>query len=136
MKVFAGKYSWDGKKHSNEDPIAWFPGVYNLKIFDVADEKKGIRHLKPYICIYSKTGEGYSISAHPEKFAKHICNDFSLQMEKVLWAEEVLENSGEYEVIVFTQSGRLGSNLFYRIEKRKPMAGEKKIIEKQLADLQ
>lgn len=136
MKVFAGRYSWDGKKHNNADPIAWFPGSYNLKIFDVDRGKRGVQHLKPYLCIYSKTGEGLSISENPEKFAKHICSEFSLEMDKVLWAEELQDNSGEFEVIVFTQSGRLGSTYFYRIDKRKPMAGEKKIIEKELADLQ
>jgi hypothetical protein len=56
-------------------------------------------------------------------------------MDKVLWAEELTENSGEYEVVVFTRSGRLGDTDFYRIAKRRPMSGEKKIIEKELAAL-
>lgn len=135
MKLFAGRYSWDGKKHDDEEPIAWFPGAYNLKIFNVDGEHGGIKHLKPYLCIYSRTGEGVSISSNPEKFAKHICSEFSLKMDKVLWAEELQENSGEYEVVVFTRSGRLGNKDFYRIDKRKPMSGEKKIIEKELAGL-
>ena len=43
MKIFNGKYSWDGKKHDNQEPIAWFPGAYNLKIVDLAGyrEKQG-----------------------------------------------------------------------------------------------
>jgi hypothetical protein len=135
MKVFSGRYSWDGKKHDNQDPIAWFPGSYNLKIFNVSNGEKAVKHLKPYICIYSKTGEGHSISANPEKFAKHICTDFSLEMEKVLWAEELFNDSGQFEVVVFKQTGRLGHDYFYRVEKRRPMAGEKRMIEKQLADL-
>ncbi|WP_136807818.1 hypothetical protein [Desulfosediminicola flagellatus] len=135
MKVFAGRYSWDGKKHDNQEPIAWFPGTYNLKIFNISSSNTSVKHLKPYICIYSKTGEGVSISSNPEKFAKHICSDFSIDFEKVLWAEEVIDNSGEFEVIVFSESGRLGENYFYRTEKRRPLVGEKKLIEKELADL-
>lgn len=136
MKVFAGKYSWDGKKHDNKDPIAWFPGSYNLKIFNLAGGRSGVRHLKPFLCVYSKTGEGMSISANPEKFAKHVCDDFALEdLERVLWAEELENNTGEFEVVVFTRSGKLGDTYFYRIEKRKPLAGEKKVIEKELADL-
>ncbi len=136
MKVFVGRYSWDGKKHSEDEPIAWFPGAYNLKIFNVAGEERAVKHLKPYLCIYSKTGKGHSISANPEKFAKQICNEFSLEIDKVLWAEEQQNNSGTYEVVVFTERGRLGHTYFYKIDKRKPMDGEKKIIEKELAGLQ
>ncbi len=135
MKIFAGRYSWDGKRHKEEDPIAWFPGAYNLKVFDVTSGGKGLTYLKPYLCIYSMTGEGMSISENPEKFALHICSDFSLAMEKVLWAEEFPENSGKFEVIVFTRSRRIGNRYFYSISKRQPLAGEQKMIEKELAAL-
>jgi hypothetical protein len=137
MKVFAGRYSWDGKKHARGvEPIAWFPGSYNLKIFNVSSGQKGVMHLKPYVCIYSATGEGLSISANPEKFVKHICHDFSLEMGKVLWAEESSDNSGEFEVVTFTEKARMGDVSFYIVEKRKPLAGEQRIIEKELAALQ
>ena len=133
MKIFDGIYSWDGKKIDNRDPIAWFPGSYNLKIFDVRDSAKGVEHLKPIICIYSKTGVGMSISEKPDKFAREICDQFSLELEKVMWVEELEADSGDFEVIVFEKSGRLGSNYFYRFTKRKPMAGERRMIDKELA---
>lgn len=136
MKVFAGRYSWDGKKHSKQEPIAWFPGTYNLKIFNLSKGNRGLTHLKPYLCIYSTTGEGVSISANPEKFAKHICQDFSLEIDKVMWAEEQTDNSGVFEVVVFTEKGRMGDICFYSIVKRQPLAGEKRVIEKELAGLQ
>lgn len=135
MKVFAGRYSWDGKKHDEQEPVAWFPGSYNLKIFRLADRGVGVRHLKPYICIYSKTGDGMSISENPEKFAKKVCSDFSMEIEKVLWAEELGDNSGDFDVVVFTRSGKMGSTSFYSMEKRKPLKGEKKIIKSQLKEL-
>lgn len=133
MIVFTGKYSWDGKKHNDEEPIAWFPGAYNLKIFHIATEGITVKHLKPYLCIYSKTGKGHSISANPEKFAKQICNKFSLEIEKVLWAEELQNNSGDFDVVVFTETGQLGESFFYKIDKRKPMVGERKLIDQELA---
>lgn len=135
MKIYAGRYSWDGKKHTHEEPIAWFPGTYNLNIFDVSKAHAGATPLKPVLCVYSKTGQGMSISASPEKFAKHICSDFSLEIDKVLWAEELAERSGSYEVIVFTRSGKLGNNYFYRTSKRPPLEGERRIIEKEMAEL-
>lgn len=135
MKIFTGRYHWDGKKHALDiEPIAWFPGSYNLKIFNISDRNRAVKHLKPFLCIYSKTGEGISISANPEKFAKHICHDFNLELEKVLWAEEREDNSGEFEVVVFREQRRVGDASFYSIEKRPPLAGERRIIERELTE--
>ena len=133
MKIFSGRYSWDGKKHENVEPIAWFPGTYNLKIFDLATGTKRVTRLKNYLCIYSKTGEGMSISENPEKFAQHICSEFSLPFDQVFWVEETPADSGQYEVVVLTESGRLGNNFFYRTSKRKAIAGEPRMIEQELA---
>ncbi|MFV0436816.1 MAG: hypothetical protein ACK5PS_05420 [Desulfopila sp.] len=135
MKIFAGRYSWDGKKHDEKEPIAWFPGAYDLKIFDLTRQESGITHLKPYLCIYSQTGEGISISANPEKFVRRICDEFSLEIDRVLWAEELKNHSLAYEVVVFTRGRRLGELYFYSMDKRQPLAGERRIIEKALAGL-
>jgi hypothetical protein len=136
MKIYADIYSWDGKKTDHQEPVAWFPGSYHLKIFDVRDGISGVEPLKPYICISAETGKGMSISAKPEKFVKKICSDFDLEMEKVLWVEELGASSGTYEVVVFTRSGKLGEVVLYSISKRAPMPGELKIIEKELTALE
>lgn len=135
MKIYADIYSWDGKKTDHQEPVAWFPGSYHLKIFDVRDNVSGVEPLKPYICIYAETGQGMSISAKPDKFVKKICSDFDLEMEKVLWVEELGASSGIFEVVVFTRSGKLGDVVLYSISKRAPMPGELKSIEKELAAL-
>jgi hypothetical protein len=137
MKIFNGKYSWDGKKHDDQEPIAWFPGAYNLKIIDLAESGGGkVRYLKPYLCIFSQTGEGLSISENPEKFAKHICSDFSLDIDKVLWVEDLGKPPERYETVIFTRTGKFGDGYFYHAERRKAIAGEVQLIEKALAGLQ
>lgn len=137
MNIFNGKYSWDGKKHDNQEPIAWFPGAYNLKIIALADSGSGkVRYLKPYLCIFSRTGEGLSISENPEKFAKHICSDFSLDLERVLWVEDLLDGPERYEIVIFTRTGKFGESFFYHVERRRAIAGEVQLIEKALAGLQ
>lgn len=137
MKIFNGKYSWDGKKHDNQEPIAWFPGAYNLKIVDLAGtESSKVRYLKPYVCVFSPTGEGVSVSANPEKFAKHICSDFSMDIDKVLWVEDLQNDPDRFEVVVFTRTSKLGDSFFYHVEKRRAITGEVQIIEKALAGLQ
>ena len=133
MDIFNGIYSWDGKRHGSRDPIAWFAGSYHLLIHDLEAGSQGITHLKQYICIYTETGKGHSISAHPEKFAKHVCTDFSLELERVLWVEKLVNEDGRYEIIVYTRSNRLGDNLFYEITKRPPTEAELTLIQRVVA---
>jgi hypothetical protein len=134
MAIFKGRYSWDGKKNDQREPIAWFPGAYDLKIVDLTEGKKGISFLKPFLCIYTNTGSGYSISENPEKFAKRICSDFSLQMDKVLWTEQLQNGSDSFEIIMFEKCGNLGNNPRYLTRKRTPLPSEINLIKKGLAE--
>jgi hypothetical protein len=131
MYIFNGTYSWDGKRHGDRDPIAWFAGSYNLLIINLQAHRPGVRFLKPYLCVFSETGHGHSISANPEKFAKHVCTDFSLELERVLWVEK-LPSKDRYEVVVFTRSNRLGDKHFYRIDRRPPTAAESNLISNEI----
>jgi hypothetical protein len=135
MAIFNGRYRWDGTKKDNLEPIAWFPGSYDVKIIDRSIPAGKVRLLKPYICLYARTGEGQSISANPEKFAKRICNDFSLDIERVLWVEDLLTEKDRYEVIIFTLTGKMGNDVFYRSEKRTALLREVKMIERALAEM-
>jgi hypothetical protein len=85
--------------------------------------------------VYAPTGEGQSISANPEKFAKQLCTDFSLHIEQVLWVEDLLKEEGRYEVIMFTRSGKMGNRVFYRLEKRMALESEIRMIQRELSEL-
>jgi len=135
MTLFNGRYSWDGTKKDGREPIAWFPGAYDLKIFARADDKSGIKHLKQYTCIYSKTGDGQSVSEKPEKFAREICADFSLDFEKVLWVEDLLTEKNRYVIVMFNRSRKVGDTVLYTTSKRTPFNAEKRWIEEVLATL-
>lgn len=135
MALFNGRYHWDGTKKDHLDPIAWFPGSYDVKILDCSVSAGKVQPLKPYICLYARTGEGQSISANPEKFAKRICHDFSLEIERVFWVEDLLTEKDRYEVVVFTVTGKMADNVFYKVAKRQALAREVKMIEKALAGL-
>ncbi len=135
MSIFNGRYRWDGTKKNNLDPIAWYPGSYEVKILDLSDKLKNVQFLKPYICLYARTGEGQSISVNPEKFAKQICHDFSLDIDRVLWVEDLLTEKDRYEIVVFTRTGKMGKDYFYRIDKRIARKAEVEMIQQALADL-
>lgn len=135
MTLFDGRYCWDGTKKDDREPITWYPGAYDLKIFDRADADSSVKPLKQYICIYSKTGEGQSISEKPEKFVNHICNDFGLDIEKVLWVEDLLTEKDRYLIVMFTKSRKLGDRVFYSTSKRKALEAEEGWIKEVLSTL-
>lgn len=126
MIIFDGTYSWDGKKHGNREPISWFPGSYDLEIYRLPGEQPGVTLLKPYLCIFAETGDGHSISANPEKFAKQVCADFSLELDRVLWVEKLSRE--RFEVVVFSRSSKLAGTWFYEIDRRPPTASEAELI--------
>jgi hypothetical protein len=135
MAIFNGRYRWDGTKKDDLEPIAWYPGSYDVKILDRSGSEGKVRPFKTAICLYARTGEGQSISASPEKFAKRICNDFSLDIERVLWVEDLLSEKDRYAIILFTRTGKMGKGFFYRTEKRQALNAEVKMIEQALVEL-
>jgi len=135
MAIFSGRYRWDGTKRGEQEPISWSPGAYDLKIFKRATSSGKVQYLKPYVCIYAQTGEGQSISANPEKFAKQICLDFALDIEQVLWIEDLLTGKDRYEVVMFVRSAKMGETVFYHTQKRLANPAEVRMIEREHAGL-
>lgn len=132
QSIFDGRYSWDGKKKGRREPVAWFPGAYDLKIINLAAGKKNVIFLKPYLCIYTNTGMGYSISENPEKFAKNICSDFGLEMEKVIWVEQIERGKDIFEIVNFERCGIQGNDPVYLTKKRRPHNNENRLIKEVL----
>lgn len=132
MELFNGIYSWDGKKRDGRDPIAWFPGSYHLYICSIGEDDGNVTSFRQTLCLYSETGRGHSISAHPEKFAKHVCEDFSIDLERTLWVEVNPSPESKYEVIVYSRNSKLKEVFFYRVQKRIPTDIELKLIEEHL----
>lgn len=136
MAIFDGRYRWEGTKINGHEPIAWSPGAYDVKIFKCISSSEKVQHLKPFVCIYSSTGEGQSISANPEKFVKQICNDFSLDIDRVLWVEDLLKYKDRYEIVMFSRSGKVGNTIFYQTNKRIASDREVWMIQKELSKLE
>ncbi len=136
MEIFVGRYRWDGTKKGDHEPIAWFSGAYDVKLFKRSPSSLKVQYLKPFICVYAPTGEGQSISANPEKFAKKICLDFSLDIEQVFWVEDLLKDKDRYEVVIFSRTGKMGDTIFYGTEKRMALESEVRMIQQELAELE
>ncbi len=130
MIIYNGIYSWNGKKTSKRPPVAWFPGSYNLKIISMEDEKDEVLHMKPYVCLYKTTGEGFTVDIRPDKFASVICDEFGIDMEKTIWADLSHGDISESEIITFSNKCTMGGKNYYLVKKRCPIKGEITIIEK------
>ncbi len=135
MAIYIGRYSWDGIKKGDMEPIAWSGGAYDVKIYRRSGGAGKVELLKPYVCIYAKTGIGQSISENPEKFAQHICHDFSLNIERVVWVEDLLQAKERYEIIRFTRIRKIGRTIIYKTDKRLARYDEVKQIEKEVNNL-
>lgn len=133
--IFVGRYSWDGVKKDDREPIAWSAGAYDVKIYKRPASSGKVELLKPYVCIYAKTGIGQSISANPERFAQHICLDFGLNIERVVWVEDLLDPKSQFEIVQFTRLRKIGDTVLYKTEKRMAELHEVQLLRKELDSL-
>lgn len=130
--IYVGRYSWDGIKKDDREPIAWSAGAYDVKIYKRPSVSGNVELLKPYVCVYAKTGIGQSISASPEKFAQHICHDFGLHIERVVWIEDLLAGNERFEIVQFTRARKIGNTIIYTTEKRIADLGEVEQLEEEI----
>jgi len=130
--IYVGRYSWDGIKNDDREPIAWSAGAYDVKIYKRPSSLSNVELLKPYVCVYAKTGIGQSISANPEKFAQHICYDFSLHIERVVWIEDLLGGPERFEIVQFTRTRKIGNTVIYTTEKRRAGPAETQQLEEEI----
>lgn len=135
MTIFNGIYRWSGTKVNGQEPIAWSPGAYDVRIYRRGSSSHKVELLKPFVCVYAKTGKGHSISAKPENFAKQLCREFSLEIERVLWVEELLIGDNRFEIVSFSSPRKVGETYFYNTEKREATQKETNQLEEELESI-
>ncbi len=130
MLIYDGIYSWDGNKYPGQKHICWWPGAYNLKIVDCSENTKGVHLLKPYISIFSNTGNGTSIINCTQNFMKKICQDFNLEINRVLWVEHFPDQNDSFEVASIKKSVTVGDEALYSVSRREIMSNELLLLKK------
>jgi len=128
--IYHGTYSWDGRKTTSSFPVAWFPGSYDLKIINLEDEAGDVLLMKPYVCLYKTTGEGYTVAIRPDKFAEVISSEFGIDIEKTIWADLSNGDLANSEIITFSNKCRMGDRNYYLVKKRNPLDGELTLLKK------
>jgi hypothetical protein len=126
--VYDGEYSWKGNSTAKKRPISWWRSSYRLRIVDVSHNAQGIVFLKPHLVLFADTGKGASVTNCLPDLAKQICEDFGLDLNRVVWVEDCPEIKERFRVAVFRQVARLGSDVFYQVAWRTAIPSELSLI--------
>ena len=128
MIVYDGKYTWAGNTSQKKRPISWWQSAYRLRIVDLSRDAPGVVFLKPFMVFFSDTGEGASVTNCLPDLAKQICEDFHLDLNRVLWVEDRPVSEGRFRVATFQPVARLGADRFYQVVWRVATPGELDLI--------
>ena len=114
MILYDGEYSWKGSVDRNERPISWWASTYHLKIVDLGRLANGLLYLKPVIVKIHDTGQGASVVNCLPELAKHICAEFELDLNRVLWVEEVPGDGADVQVACFEPVANVAGEPLYK----------------------
>ncbi len=128
MIVYDGEYRWKGRSSVKKRPISWWQSAYHLRIVDLSRDVPDVLFLKPHVVLFTDTGEGASVTNCLPDLAKQICEDFNLDLNRVVWVEESPESTERFRVAVFRPVVRLGNDLFYKVTWRSTAASELNLI--------
>ena len=128
MIVYDGEYSWKGSTTAKKRPISWWRSSYQLRIVDVSLDAPDIVFLKPHVVLFADTGEGASVTNCLPDLAKQICEDFDLDLNRVMWVEVHPEIKERFRVALFRPVARLGSDVFYQVAWRAAAPSELSLI--------
>ncbi len=128
MIVYDGEYSWQGNAKAKKRPISWWPSYYRLRIVDVSRDDPEVVFLKPHVVLFADTGDGASVTNCLPDLAKQICQDFDLDLNRVVWVEDRPEIKERFRVAVFRPVARLSGDIFYRVAWRSAVPSELSII--------
>jgi hypothetical protein len=126
--VYDGKYTWQGDTSKKKRPISWWRSAYRLRIVDVSRDAPGVVFLKPFLVFFADTGEGASVTNCLPDLAKQICEDFHLELTRVVWIEDRPDSNERFRVAMFHPVARLGQDLFYQVDWRSATPRELELI--------
>ncbi len=132
MIVYEGEYSWKGNAVRKERPISWWASSYHLKIVDLGRRADGVVYLKPVIVKIHDTGRGASVVNCLPDLAKRICAEFGLDLNRVLWVEEVPGGDRSIQVASFEPIANVAGDVLYKTTWRPATAQEAELIHTQL----
>lgn len=123
-------YEWDGKAHSNEKPIAWWPGSYRVRIVKIGSDSSHVKFLKPMAVILKNNNAGTSMRNYIQNFALKISEKYGFDIEKSFWVEV----EDEIKIALFTDKRVLQDGPLYIAEWRPARPNELEMLAPYLVD--
>lgn len=120
MIIYDGDYSWKGSTALKKRPISWWASTYHLKIIDCSEARSSVVALRPYIAIFTDCGGGASVANCLPELARQICDEFKLQINRVLWVEHNPDDPESSRVAFFEAVTHIGEETLYRVQWRAP----------------
>ena len=129
MILYDGPYRWKGSTASKKRPISWWRSSYQLRIVDVSRGARDVVFLKPHMVLFADTGEGASVTNCLPDLAKQVCEDFDLDLNRVVWVEDRPDDANRFRVAMFRPVARLSGDILYQVDWRDAAPGELHLIE-------
>lgn len=127
--VYDGTYSWKGNRTTRKRPISWWRSSYQLRIVDVSRGAEDVVFIKPHVVLFADTGRGASVTNCLPDLAKQVCEDFNLDLDRVMWVEDRPDIRERFRVAMLRPVVRLKDDTFYQVDWRPPAPGERQLIE-------
>ncbi|THB77113.1 MAG: hypothetical protein D3926_16190 [Desulfobacteraceae bacterium] len=125
-------YSWDGKTHADEKPVAWWPGSYRVRIVKLDSGHEGVKFIKPMAVILKNNSSGTSLRNYIENFAKKMSRQYDLELEKTLWVE--LDDG--LKVARINEKRHLQNGPLYLVDWREARPNEQEMLKPFLKDFE
>lgn len=134
MILYDGEYSWKGRVDRKQRPISWWASTYHLKIVDIGRQADGVFFLKPVIVKIRDTGQGASVVNCLPELAKHICAQFELDLNRVLWVESISDGDAAFQVARFEPVANVAGEALYKTDWRPATPGEVNLIRNHIGE--
>ncbi len=128
MIVYDGTYRLEPDANRGQGPGSRWACAWRVRIINLAESQPAVRHLKPTIVIANPTGPGIGLTSCAEGVGKKISRDFKLDVNQVLWIEQIPLKPAQWHTAVFRLQNSFESDIHYNIQWRPAMPNEIDLI--------
>jgi hypothetical protein len=128
MVVYDGTYRLQLDADRALKPGTKWACAWRVRIINLTVGQPAVRHLKPTVVVANQTGLATSLTSCAEAVGKKISLDFKLDINKVLWIENIPSQPGQWHAAVFTPQAAFGPDKNYNIKWRPILPNETNLI--------
>ena len=130
MIVYDGTYQLQPDAGRGSRPRPKWVCAWRVRIIEQTGDQPTVQHLKPTIVVAKPSGLPTSLTSCAEAVGKKISRDFKLEVQRVLWIEQIPSNPGQWQAAVFTPRALVGPNANYDISWRPLRPNEEGLIKR------